>query len=105
MELSTTSASASRVKSSTTRQHPEAPAPGQHVGHEVERPALVRRLRDCYRRPRAGRALSATPAAHRQTFLAVEPEQLLPVHGNAFPFEQDAEAPVAEAPPLPRELA
>jgi hypothetical protein len=72
---------------------------------DVERPALVRRLRDGYRSSGASRALAAAPPSDRQTLLAVEPEELLSVHRNAFPFEQHAEAAVAEAPPLARELA
>jgi hypothetical protein len=81
--------------------HQDAEAPGgQAIRDEVERPALIRRLRHSQRRPRAGRALAATPAAHRQALLAVPPIQLLAVHAHALALEQDPEPPVAEAPPL-----
>jgi hypothetical protein len=52
-------------------QNPEPPSPGQHVGDEVERPALVR---PCGIGARAGGPLAAT--SNRQRFLTVEPVQL-----------------------------
>jgi hypothetical protein len=58
--------------------NPEAPS-GEAVRDEVERPALIRRLRLGQWQPRPGRALAATPAAHRQSLLAVQPIQLLVV--------------------------
>jgi hypothetical protein len=61
------------------RQNPEPPSPGQHIGDEVERPALVGCLRQGDRCARAGCALAATAAANRQALLAIEPVQLLVV--------------------------
>jgi hypothetical protein len=47
-----------------------------------------------------GGALAAASAAHRQALLALQPVQLLVVHGHAHALEQDAEPPVTEATPL-----
>jgi len=84
-------------------QDPEAPAPAQGVSYEVQAPALVRSIRQRHRRPRAGGALAATAPAHRQALLAVEPEELLLVHADAFTLKQDAQPPVAEAATLCRQ--
>ena len=64
----------------------------------VERPALIRRLRQRQGCSRPGRALAATPAPNRQSLLAVPPVQLLVVHGHALALEQNAEPSVAKAP-------
>jgi hypothetical protein len=61
------------------RQNPEPPAPGQHVGGEVERPALVCGLRDGDRCARAGGPLAATSATNGQPFFAIQPVELLVV--------------------------
>ena len=50
-------------------QHPEAPAVVQHVGHEVQAPALVRGLRHGHRCPGAERTLAAAALPHRQPLL------------------------------------
>jgi hypothetical protein len=78
IELSTTRASASRVSRRPSPDQ-EPPAPGQHVGDEVERPALVCCLREGDRRARAGGSLAATSAAKGQAFLAIQPVELLVV--------------------------
>jgi hypothetical protein len=86
--------------------HQDAQAPGgQAIRDEVERPALVWRLRHSQRRPRAGRTLAAAAAAHRQALLPVQPLQLLMGHDHALALEQDPEPPIAEAAPLAGERA
>jgi len=79
-------------------QDPEAPAPRKGVGDEVQAPALVGSVRQRHGRPRA-----AAPPSHRQAFLAVEPQELLLVHADAFTLEQDAQPPLAEAATLRRQ--
>ena len=65
-------------------EHPKASTIGQHVGDKVEAPALIRPLRQCHRRACAEGSLAAAAAAHRQSFLSVEPEQLLVVQLDPF---------------------
>jgi hypothetical protein len=48
--------------------------------------------------------LAATPAANRQPFLPVEPEDLLVVRIKAFTLEQDAQTAIAEPAPLARKI-
>jgi hypothetical protein len=43
-------------------------------------------------------------STHRETFLAIKPQQLLVVHGHALPRQQDPEPPVAEALALRRQI-
>jgi hypothetical protein len=69
------------------------------VRDEVERPALVWRLRHSEWRPRAGRTLAAAAAVHRQALLPVQPIELFVVHDHALAREQDPEPAVAEAAP------
>ena len=66
---------------------------------------LVRRLRD--RHPGRGCRARACGrrASRRQPLLAIEPEQPLVIHHDAFPPEQDEQAPIAEATPLQGQLA
>ena len=78
------------------RQHPEAPAPGENVGNEVQRPALVGALGYRHRCPGAGGAFAAAPAPNAQPFLAVQPIELLGVHRHVLPRQQDAEPPISE---------
>lgn len=68
-------------------QDAEAPAAGERVHHEVERPAQVLILRDRHRRPRAQRPFTATTLAHRQPLLVVEPVQLLPIDPDPLPSQ------------------
>src|SRR5262249_49403390 len=56
------------------------------------------------RRPCSGRPFAAATAAYSQFLLPVKPEELLMVHDIALAFEQDMQAPVTEAPALPRKL-
>jgi hypothetical protein len=91
IEVSTTSARASRVKSSTMHRMRKRRPHDSGLGDEVEAPALVRPVRQGHGRTGAGGALAATPSADRQALLSVEPEELLPVHGDAFTLEQDAD--------------
>jgi len=84
-------------------QNVEAPAPAEAVGDEVQAPALSRSVRQGHRRARPGGPLTSAPAAHRQTLLAVEPEELLLVHADAFTLEQNARPPMAETASLSRQ--
>ena len=78
-------------------QDAEASAVGELIGDEVERPALVRSLRHCHRRPRPDRPFAAATATHREPLFAVEAEQFLVVDHMALPLEQDMQASIAEA--------
>jgi hypothetical protein len=67
-------------------QNPEPPARGD----EVERPALVRSLRERGRCARAGRPLPGPSAPNRQPFPAIEPVELLGVYRDPSARQQDA---------------
>lgn len=64
---------------------PEPAPAGEGIGHEVEAPALVRPLRHRHRRSCAQSPLAPATAAHLQPLLAIEPPELLVVHGPSFP--------------------
>ena len=66
-------------------KHPEAAPVGQHVGDEVEAPALVGSLPQGHRCARAEGPFAAAAAANRQSVFLVDPEQLLVVHHDALP--------------------
>jgi hypothetical protein len=102
-DVSATNAKHSRVKSSTT-QDAEPPATGKGVRDEVQRPALVRPLRQCHRRSGAKRPFSATAATHFQARIALEPEQLLVVRLQPLPCQQITQTPVAKPSSLSREV-
>jgi len=86
-------------------QHPEAPAGGKLVMHEVQPPALVGERPHRPRRPRAHGAPWSLPAPDRQPLLPVEPLRLLAINGDAVPPQQDVQSPVAEPAPLAGQLA
>ena len=75
----------------------EAPAVAQLVMQKIERPALVRTLRQGQRRPSPERSLAAAATANLQPFLGIEPAQLLMVQQEAFAPQQDMPSAVAEA--------
>src|SRR3546814_13462959 len=50
------------------------------------------------------RSLAAAPATHREPFLAVQPQQLLVVHGYALPRQHDTQPAVAEPATLAGQL-
>jgi hypothetical protein len=54
-------------------------------------------VRQRHWRPRSGGALAAAPAAHRQTFLAIEPQQFLRVGDDVLALEEQTEPSIAEA--------
>lgn len=58
-------------------QDTEAPTADQAVGDEVERPALVRTIRQHLRSARAQRPFPAATATYPQALLAVDAQQLL----------------------------
>ncbi len=62
---------------------------GQCVLHEVQVPALICRLRDRHRRPRAAPSRSERP-------MSVNPVQLLVAHLRCLALQQNVQAPVAE---------
>jgi len=62
----------------------EAPAVAQLVMQKIERPALVRTLRQGQRRRCPEHSLAAAATANLQPFLGIEPAQLLMVQQEAF---------------------
>jgi hypothetical protein len=82
----------------------EAPAGGKRVSYEVDRPTQILPLLDHHWRPGAESPLAATTPAHRQTLLFVKPIELLVVELDARSNQQQAETPIAEPPPLRRQL-
>ena len=96
------SARHSRVKSSTiVRIRNRRPSLN---ASDAKCPTLVGALGDGDRRPRAESPLAARAPAHLQPFLAVESAQLLVVHDQALPGQQDVQAAVAEPAALRGEL-
>jgi hypothetical protein len=85
------------------REDPEPSSLRESVGDEVERPTFVRPRGERQRRPRPERALPASAATDLELLLAIEPPELLLVHGDPLPIEQQMKTAVAEAPPFPRE--
>ena len=83
-------------------QDPQTSAPVQRVGDEIQAPALVRPARQRHRRPRPRGSLAAASPSDRQTFLAIKPKQLLLVHKDTLPLQQDAKPPIAKAATLGR---
>ena len=63
-------------------QQAEPPAAGQRIRHKVERPSLVRLLRDRHRCPRPQRALPAPTLAHRQFHRAIDSPDCLLIRLN-----------------------
>lgn len=79
-------------------QEPEPPSAFQRVEHEVHRPALVgaHRRVGCNAQSRR-HLLPALPWAKGEAFFAIEPQDALVVHLEAFTPKQDVEALVSEA--------
>src|SRR2546423_13017593 len=100
-EVSPTSARHSRVKSSTIarmrNRRPSAKA--------IQAPMLIGTLRQDHRRPRPQRALATAPPAYLQSFLAVEPAELLVVHDDVLAREQDVQPAITEPPSNGGQLA
>jgi hypothetical protein len=82
----------------------EPPAVGEGIRDEVERPALVRRCWQFNGPTCAERPLAAAASAHLKLLLAVEPPELLLVHGDTTTREHDLDAAVAEPSPLACDL-
>jgi hypothetical protein len=68
------------------------------VVQKIERPALVRTLRQHQRRPGAECPLTSPAAANLKPLLGIKPAQLFVVQCNAFSLQQDMQPPIAEAP-------
>ncbi len=81
-------------------QHPEPAPVGQRVRDKVQRPALVRCLRQRHWRARSQCSFPPAPLAHAEFLLAVEPEQALVVQSDTITPQQDVQSPVAEPPSL-----
>lgn len=78
-------------------QDPDRAAGGQRVVQEIQRPLLIRTVRqDRATAPQPHHGLAATPT-HREAFFAIEPLDPLVVDDDPFPAQQDLEAPVAKA--------
>lgn len=77
-------------------EHAEPPGRSEDIGHKVEALTLRRTAWRRHRFTRASRALAASPAFYRQSFLLVETPQFLVVHHDTLPFEHNANAPIAE---------
>lgn len=86
-------------------QNSEPPTIDEGVRHEVQRPALVRTLRDRHRRLRTQRPLAAAAFAHGEPFFAIEPEQLLVVHLYPLASQQNVQPAIAEPATLRRQLS
>ena len=82
------------------REHPEPAPVGQRVGDKIQRPALVRRLRQRHWRPRPQCSFPAAPLAHPELLLAVEPEQPLVVQPDTITRQQNVQPPITEPPSL-----
>lgn len=93
---SVTSPKYSRVKSSTISDGRKRRPSSSLVVYEVDRPALVRALRDRHRCPRAERMLAPAKAANRQPLLAIDPEQALVLDHHALALQQDVQPPMAK---------
>ena len=87
------------------RQNAELARSAEGVGHKVHRPAIAWAQRHRHWCAAAARPFAAPAAAHRQSFLAVQPVQHLVVHDHAFAFQHDAHAPVTEPAALGGDLA
>lgn len=72
--------------------------------NEVEGPPGVRPSFDDHWRTGSDRPLATVVPANRQPFLAVEPLGPLMVHDVALLPQQNVETPIAEPPPLRRQL-
>jgi len=77
-------------------ERPEPPAIAQGVGDEVEAPSLVRPFGEVHRAAGTDRAFPAAPAFHGETFLLVDPEDLLVVSPQALAVEQNAQPTVTK---------
>src|SRR5207247_11266514 len=87
------------------RQHPDEPAVGQGVVHEIHRPDLVRLGRDPTGPERHGAAPAAGPLPPQlQLFGAVQSVDPLGIHGPALPAQHRVEPAVAVAHPDRGEL-
>ena len=81
-------------------QNPELAAIAQGIGDKVQAPTLVDLLRNGHRCPCSQSPFASTTLAHCKLFLAVQPIELLPVHDDALPFEQQVQATVAKPSPF-----
>lgn len=85
-------------------QHPEAPAVGELVADEVERPALHRPLRNLRGDPIPPRQLAPLLRPHLQAFLDVEPVGPLAVRDQPLSPQQRVQPEIAVAAVLRSQL-
>jgi len=64
------------------------------VRHEVQRPSLVRPIRQRHRRPRAQSPLPTAAAAHLELLFAIKTPKLLLVHRDPFPGQQQMQTSI-----------
>jgi hypothetical protein len=86
------------------RQALEPPTIGQAVADEVHAPHLIDRARQLQRHPLTRRALGLPALAHRQVRRAVKPVDPLVVDAGELGTQKIVDPPIAEAPPLVRNL-
>ena len=82
-------------------ENPEAPPANELIRDKIERPPVVWSQGHRHWCPRAKSPFAAAASAHHEPFLPVDAEKPLVVDDEAFPSQEDEQAPVAEAPALP----
>ncbi|AEG07173.1 hypothetical protein ACVMB3_005227 [Sinorhizobium meliloti] len=83
----------------------KAPAAGELIVDEIQRPACIGLCCDQDRRTRADSTTPGLPLAHGKTFLAIEPVDAIDTGRLTISPKQNEQASVAEAPPLIGEIA
>jgi hypothetical protein len=103
IEVSTTVARHSRLKSSTTQKmRKRRPSLRASDTKSSDHRRLI--ASGSANGARAGRPFAPTTPAHHQLFLAVDAIELLAVHHITFPGQKPAQASIAEASPLRGQL-
>src|SRR6516164_3844192 len=77
-------------------QDAKPPTVDELIGCEVDRPALIRELRNGHWRTRPKGSLASASPAYHEPLLAIEPKQALMVHDEALPSQQYVQTTVAE---------
>ena len=77
-------------------QDAKPPTVDELIGREVNRPALIRELRNGHWRARPNGSLASASPVHHEPLLAIEPEQALMVHDEPLPSQQYVQPTIAE---------
>lgn len=85
-------------------QNPELAGYAEGVGHKVHRPACARDQRHGHGGAATTRPFPTPTATNRQTFLPVNPVELLVIHDQPLAFEHYAYPAIAKAAALARDL-